>query len=397
MGLRRAAIALMCLAVLWPAAVAWAADEPATPTSLANSRPLPQAQITWRVENPFRFFADPADTEVHRATWLALSPEERLTPILSAERQLARRSPEGWAAAMTGPLCWDAEKNRFACPGDKDAFAAPRFHRVLVSAEGIPDAADLTCSWLTAPRGGQNRRGIVVDVPCSEPATIEIPYPFGAGLTLEIGGQRVAQTLIKVADLFIVGMGDSFASGEGNPDLPIRFSRERSVDYGDAKDQLTGYPARVGQWKTIGDKQFISENARWLDQACHRSVYANQLRAALQLAVEDPHRAVTFAGVACSGAEIVSGLFLRYKGNEWVPNPPSSRKSRRSRRCSAAVSPRRSSIFRKRTISAERSPSCRAGSRSRSASRNGHARSISCCCRSAATTSVSRVSSPTRC
>jgi lysophospholipase L1-like esterase len=38
--------------------------------------------------------------------------------------------------------------------------------------------------------------------------------------------------------------------------------------------------------------------------------------------VEDPHRAVTYVGVACSGAETVYGLFLRYKGHEWVPNPP---------------------------------------------------------------------------
>jgi len=46
------------------------------------------------------------------------------------------------------------------------------------------------------------------------------------------------------------------------------------------------------------------------------------MRTALQLAIEDPHRAVTFVGVSCAGAEVTDGLFLRYKGNEWVPNPP---------------------------------------------------------------------------
>ncbi|MDH3582535.1 MAG: hypothetical protein OEM91_18170, partial [Hyphomicrobiales bacterium] len=59
-----------------------------------------------------------------------------------------------------------------------------------------------------------------------------------------------------------------------------------------------------------------------LDQACHRSLYSHQLRVALQLAIENPHRAITFLGLACSGADITRGLFLRYKGNEWVPNPP---------------------------------------------------------------------------
>ncbi|HUS98674.1 MAG TPA: hypothetical protein VMX97_18265, partial [Hyphomicrobiaceae bacterium] len=62
--------------------------------------------------------------------------------------------------------------------------------------------------------------------------------------------------------------------------------------------------------------------AVWMDQACHRSLYSHQLRTALQLALEDPHRAVTFAGYACSGAEVTKGLFVRYKGNEWVPTPP---------------------------------------------------------------------------
>jgi len=114
-------------------------------------------------------------------------------------------------------------------------------------------------------------------------------------------------------------MGDSFASGEGNPDVPVRLSPDRSADY-DAS--LVGYPARIGDWRTIGDQKFIEENARWQEQACHRSLYSHQLRVALQLAVEDVHRAVTFVGVACSGAESVYGLFLRYKGNEWVPNPP---------------------------------------------------------------------------
>ncbi len=300
-----------------------AADSPAEAAALASARaPTPQAQIVWRVENPFRFFADPADTEVHRATWQALTAEERLTPVLSAERQLARRHPEGWAAAMTGVPCWDGEKNRFVCPDMREAYTAPRSHRVMVAAAGIPDATELNCSWLTSPRSGPTRRGVAFDAPCADEVAIDVPYPGGLDLTLEIGGQRVAQSRVVVEDLFIVGMGDSFASGEGNPDLPIRFSRERAIDYGDAKEQLAGYPARVGSWRKIGDSEFIDNNARWLDQACHRSIYSNQLRAALQLAVEEPHRAVTFVGVACSGAEVTAGLFLRYKGNEWVPNPP---------------------------------------------------------------------------
>src|SRR5262249_57247065 len=133
-----------------------------------------------------------------------------------------------------------------------------------------------------------------------------------------------AATAACITDLVSSGMGVTFASGEGNADVPVRFSPERTTDYGfgSNKTPLTGYPARIGDWKEIGDRKFIEENARWQDQACHRSLYSHQLRAALQLAVEDPHRAVTFVGFACSGAETTFGLFLEYKGNEWVPNPP---------------------------------------------------------------------------
>ena len=49
-----------------------------------------EPQIVWQVENPFRFFLDPADTQVHRATWLSLSETERSHPVQAAERALER-------------------------------------------------------------------------------------------------------------------------------------------------------------------------------------------------------------------------------------------------------------------------------------------------------------------
>jgi lysophospholipase L1-like esterase len=183
----------------------------------------------------------------------------------------------------------------------------------------IPEAKLVDCTWLTAPHGGARLRGDAVTERCDRPVELTIPYPEGATVEVHIGSRRVARTLIQVEDLFIVGMGDSFAAGDGNPDIPVEFSRERSADYGDG---MSGYPARVGNWRIVGDDAFIKGNAGWLDQACHRSLYSHQARAALQLAIEEPHRSVTYVGLACSGAETIFGLFLRYKGNEWVENPP---------------------------------------------------------------------------
>jgi hypothetical protein len=280
-----------------------------------------QPQIVWQVENPFRLFLDPADTEVHRATWASLTPEQRKAPVLWAERVLSDRHPEGWSALMFDKTCWDGQRNRYACREVPD-YINPKSHVVRVGLHGLADSQVVDCSWLTAPvRGG---RGKAVTLPCDTPVQLEVPYPGGAWIKVEIGGLQVAETFARVTDLFIVGMGDSFASGEGNPDVPVRFSPDRTADYGAGanKVSLSGYPARIGDWKAVGERAFIDENARWLDQACHRSLYSHQLRAALQLSVEDPRRAVTFVGVGCSGAETVFGLFLRYKGHEWVPNPP---------------------------------------------------------------------------
>jgi len=305
--------ARLCRAAAMGAALVCASTAPAA------SEP----SIAWRVENPFRFFADPADTEVHRATYMDLTEEERRSPILAAERALSRRHADGWASTVVGKTCWETTSNRHTC-SKSDAYVNPAGHIVTLEMRGIEDAASVECTWLTAPQGARQPRGKAITNLCSEPLTLDVPYPGGAVITVEVGGLRVAETLVRVTDLLIAGVGDSFGSGEGNPDVPVRFSRDRAADYGDGKTDgaLGGYPARIGSWSQIGDNKFIEENARWLDQACHRSLYSHQLRAALQLAVEDPHRAVTFIGAACSGAEVTTGLFLRYKGNEWVPNPP---------------------------------------------------------------------------
>jgi hypothetical protein len=283
-------------------------------------------RIDWRVRNPFRFFSSHRDTEVHRATWISLTPEQRRTPVLSAERALGSRHPEGWAAAMEGRPCWNAARNLHQCQ-DAKPYAHPDSHRIVAELVDFPSAELHTCVWHAnaRTRGG---RSVSLRQSCDKAIEVDVPFPVGMTLAVEVDGREVAEQDVRVRDIMVVGLGDSFGSGEGNPDVPVRFSRERSADYGkpDPKReivaQLVGYPARVGNWRQIGDREFIANNARWLDQACHRSLYSHQLRTALQLSLEDPHRAVTYVGVACSGAEIVHGLFLRYRGNEWVPNPP---------------------------------------------------------------------------
>ena len=282
--------------------------------------PAAAADVVWRVENPFRLFTDPALTAVHRDIYEQLTDAEKLEPILSAEHRLMQHSVNGWAHDAYTATCWDRSQARYAPCGSERGYVNPVSHRVLAQ---ISDAQlnEGDCDWAVST-------GVAVDahvhVGCGGEAALDIPYPRGAHVRVSANGTVVGEADIKVEDLLIVGVGDSVGSGEGNPDQPVAFSHDRAVDYGTAPGgaKLLGYPARVGDWADIGDRAFMEAGPRWLSPACHRSLYAYSTRTAIQLAVEDPHRAITYANFACAGADIVYGLMIAYKGTEWSPDQP---------------------------------------------------------------------------
>jgi len=65
---------------------------------------------------------------------------------------------------------------------------------------------------------------------------------------------------------------------------------------------------RAGEW--------AQQSARWLSGPCHRSLYSYQMRTALALAVENPHLAVTFIPLGCSGATINAGFLGSQRARE---------------------------------------------------------------------------------
>ncbi len=84
----------------------------------------------------------------------------------------------------------------------------------------------------------------------------------------------VAQN-VQPRDLLVVSIGDSIASGEGNPHT----------------DGIATYPNQTYE--------------TWEDAACHRSARSGPALAAAQLEDADPHSSVTFVHLACSGASIM--------------------------------------------------------------------------------------------
>jgi hypothetical protein len=120
-----------------------------------------------------------------------------------------------------------------------------------------------------------------------EDPTIDLPQgPYTVQLTatglLNTSGPQVATTDIQVKDILVVAIGDSYASGEGNPVVPS------AVD---------------PQWAYSPDPSMNTENAD-----AHRSTIAGPAQFALMLQEENPHEAVTFVSVADSGATIPVGV-----------------------------------------------------------------------------------------
>jgi hypothetical protein len=172
---------------------------------------------------------------------------------------------------------------------------------------------------------------------CGAPVRMRVRYGRPTRVTADLAAPgepvRRATADVTVRDLLIAGLGDSIASGDGNPDRPVALADEgfcfRRFSPGGAAEYFR--PGRAG---FSGDRACDGDNgngndraewarlsARWMNGACHRSLYAYQLRAALALAVQNPHIAVTFLPLACTGATIADGLLNGQRSRELVCGP----------------------------------------------------------------------------
>ena len=110
-------------------------------------------------------------------------------------------------------------------------------------------------------------------------------YKVKVTVSSSLGTASVTKDVV-VQDWLVVSMGDSYGSGEGNPDI----------------DTGRGF---------AGVK---TADAQWQDRRCHRTANAGSARAAKWLEDADPRTSVTFVHVSCSGAEALAGLLQTYPG-----------------------------------------------------------------------------------
>jgi hypothetical protein len=356
--------------------------------------PSHAAGMIWEVESPFRFFKPSRSFALHEAAFNAArgDPSAPLPPDIIWRTERALNDPDckdastadrcaatagkryqqsrlGWAAQTLGETCYESNgrprrysafcERRYSWGTATEDYVLPQAHTVTIriAPEQLTDASgDCTWSWQARKAGGkiESKR-----TACSDKLTIaRVPYALdransGVSVTVTLpDGRELAEPEVVVEDLFIVALGDSFASGESNPDQPVQFSAAREMVYEPAllraglasrtpaKGAVPSYGLASGdehynpkvlprrflddevaeRFYGLGSPEFVAAfekaSARWLSRDCHRSQYGYPFRVALELALENRHRAVTLASFTCSGAEVTEGLFIDMEPRE---------------------------------------------------------------------------------
>ena len=284
--------------------------------------------IVWEVKSRFRLFRNEAD-------FLRLAAASRGDGVLAAERRLESATDGlGWAKDIVANLCLDNSGNLVeTCERDgvRENYLVPSDHPIGVTISG-PVPQDANCVWSFDDGNGPSKQ---TTAPCDQEVKLRVPsgrttvayvdIPLGDGTA-----QRVS-TEIAVRDILIAGLGDSIAAGEGNPDRAVEleggFCFRRFLSGGFSqyfRPSRAGYDddrsCEDGPASSSAARDWDRHGARWMNPACHRSLYSYQVRTTLALAIEQPHIAVTLVPLACTGATIGAGMFAGQRADDcpWV-------------------------------------------------------------------------------
>ncbi|MFK0274072.1 hypothetical protein ACIQUG_10380 [Ensifer sp. NPDC090286] len=302
----------------------------ATTLAAAPATAQDDVRIEWELRRPFKMFGafgakddyfkagsiDRAVWDYRRDLFVDASCSAGKNPVSCSEQKLGPSRLQTMREMLAAPYKPDNNSHL------RDAWLATAtawnnrervYDSTMINGEprvGIkarllgPSAASLTCQW--------SADGIALDawrVPCGEWLT-NINIKRGATSStlsvtvLETGkSYQLSGTDTLIRERLIVGLGDSFASGEGNPDVPVRLSEELD---GDSAFPLPKRRATSTMMET--------DAAQWLDRDCHRSLLGAQQRAAIQFSARRPREETIFLGFACSGAEILEGIIGPYTG-----------------------------------------------------------------------------------
>jgi hypothetical protein len=258
-------------------------------------------RIEWEARHRFPLFRDEsALTEILRlkpgqslAQWAqeTLAKNPRMLEKLAHDyhySHIGRKRCTGRTRARDFQTRWNPCSEKYA-----DDLIDARDHQILVR-------------LLPAPAGRCifKLNGVHTASDCAGPVSITVPSDKGPQrLTVEIEstGERLTEQ-IEVKDVLLFAFGDSFSSGESNPDVAALHVDGPRFRGDDSMAPLDGL-----KWLDVPHR--LQRRTQWLDRRCHRSVLSWPILAAARLAIENSHMVVRLASWACTGAEITDGFF----------------------------------------------------------------------------------------
>jgi hypothetical protein len=216
--------------------------------------------------------------------------------------------PSGWvvrvfdSGAPATSCHWQASGAVFADGPTPSQFVA-KTRAARAQASPAQATADCREAWIIVPSQPADPHAV------SGSAEVRRTGPDGQPVTITV----------KPSDKLVIGFGDSFTSGEGNPERPAVFNGDTWADVaahiGEPSAFRTNvaanFPARGPDRKDAQDTR-----AQWTDRWCHRSVYSWQIRSSLDAALRDNHQSITVLPYGCSGASIMDGMLYAWGGVE---------------------------------------------------------------------------------
>lgn len=285
------------------------------PVEIPVAAPAPPPPVlTWEVKQRFRLWDLPSFTDKDRAETETLLLGLRGAPSAGDVHQQVVAFVRA-RKTLHSKGYWNAETRTY-----KPGYIYPKTYEVSIGLTNGADYAGQTCAWTTTA-GKLN----LLTAPCENSVIVALPATmtngrYGAApaeVTVVTPGGATAKQTVRVRDRLIVSFGDSFASGEGNPDVPSNLA---ALQGGWGANATAAYKqVWVGRDSMRGVK-----DPGWVDTGCHRSSFNQHLVAALKYAADRPQEAVTFLSYACSGAATFNGLLTPqveppgYKDNEHV-------------------------------------------------------------------------------
>jgi hypothetical protein len=193
---------------------------------------------------------------------------------------------------------WDRPTERYV---DREQWLRPAHATIVATFSAAGD-----CTWTV---DGVDQAGSCAGQPLRI-VRVSPAEPLQAQVAVRASDGRSGRTCARIDEKLVLGFGDSYASGEGNPDRPTQWTLIPGVEKG-AIVQAKGRAI-----DTLWDrnrrgplaKAPPEADAQWWDNSCHRSLLSQQSLAAMHYAAADPHRIVTFVSFACSGATVIDGI-----------------------------------------------------------------------------------------